>query len=490
MRKTLFSVTVFLFILCIAGAAQAAPQIILDDKAIVFDVPPIIENDRTLVPLRAIFEALGANVIWDDPTQTVTATKEGTEIKLTIGGQTYKNGTPVTLDVPAKIINDRTMVPLRFVSEALGAKVNWNGETETIYITSPSTTVPSTTVPSTTVPDTASPGTITTVHFIDVGQGDAIYCQLPGHNDILIDAGDRTHGATVVNYLKNQGVDDLELVIATHPADDHIGGLPAVFNAFQVKRVIDSGKVTDTDAYKEYAQSVADEGAIWEKAMGQKITFGNDTLQIISSAGREWENINDYSVVCRLVAGDIKFLFTGDIEGPAESLTAVNTGNSDTINTNSIDTIDADVLKVSNHGSDSSTSQRFLNRVNPKYAVISVGAENSYGGPPASTIDKLKDARAEILRTDLSGNIIFQTNGKSLSCNKSQITGFEAPYSIPSSVTTPIITGQYVGSKKTGKYHYQTCRDAQKMSTDDMVWFKTEEEAKDALFRPCTVCFP
>lgn len=117
-------------------ASAQAPTVILDGKQLSFDVPPTIENGRTLVPLRAIFEALGAEVQWDGATQTVTATKGGTTIKLTVGGQAYKNGQPVTLDVPAKIINGRTLVPLRFVSEALGASVKWDGSTQTITITS------------------------------------------------------------------------------------------------------------------------------------------------------------------------------------------------------------------------------------------------------------------------------------------------------------------------------------------------------------------
>jgi len=138
LRKHFLAIVVALIVvLSFAGLAQAAPQVILDGRTLTFDVPPIIENDRTLVPLRAIFEALGANVQWDGQTQTVTAVKGSTEAKLTIGSHiAYKKGQPVTLDVPAKIINDRTMVPLRFVSEALGAAVDWNGETQTVTITS------------------------------------------------------------------------------------------------------------------------------------------------------------------------------------------------------------------------------------------------------------------------------------------------------------------------------------------------------------------
>lgn len=143
MRKYLVIAITLSVLLITTGIAQAAPKVVLNGQGLKFEVPPTIENGRTLVPLRAIFEALGANIKWDDNTQTITATKPGTEIKLIIGGQTYKNGQQISLDVPAKIINGRTLVPLRFVSEAMGCQVDWDGDTETITINASSNTTQS-----------------------------------------------------------------------------------------------------------------------------------------------------------------------------------------------------------------------------------------------------------------------------------------------------------------------------------------------------------
>ncbi|MDF9407406.1 copper amine oxidase N-terminal domain-containing protein [Pelotomaculum isophthalicicum JI] len=112
-------------------------SVVVNGKKLTFDVQPVIENDRTLVPVRVIFEALDARVDWDEVTQTVTAVKPGTEIKLVIGGGAYKNGTPVVLDVPAKLINNRTMVPLRFISESFGGQVLWDDQTQTAIVISP-----------------------------------------------------------------------------------------------------------------------------------------------------------------------------------------------------------------------------------------------------------------------------------------------------------------------------------------------------------------
>lgn len=136
-----FLLTIFI-LFTLVGTVHAGPRVILDGRELSFDVPPAVENGRTLVPLRSIFEALGASVQWDATTQTVTATKGDVAIHLVIGGQAKRNGVPVALDVPAKVIDGRTMVPLRFVSEAMGADVVWNGDTQTITISGKAIGIP------------------------------------------------------------------------------------------------------------------------------------------------------------------------------------------------------------------------------------------------------------------------------------------------------------------------------------------------------------
>lgn len=136
MRKCLVAVIFMALVLMGETAfAQSSPKVLLNGSMLSFDVPPVIEDGRTLVPLRTIFEALGSSVQWDESTQTVIAKKEDTEIKLAIGGQAYKNGQPVSLDVPAKIVDGRTLVPLRFVSEAMGCQVGWDNDKNTVTIT-------------------------------------------------------------------------------------------------------------------------------------------------------------------------------------------------------------------------------------------------------------------------------------------------------------------------------------------------------------------
>lgn len=127
----------FVLVFCIPLQSEAVPKVFLNGSQLQFDVSPVIDDGRTLVPMRTIFEALGAEITWNQVTRTVTAVKGNTKITITVGSKiAYKNGEPFVLDVPAKIISGRTMVPLRFISESLGADVSWDGATQSVRINS------------------------------------------------------------------------------------------------------------------------------------------------------------------------------------------------------------------------------------------------------------------------------------------------------------------------------------------------------------------
>lgn len=189
--------------------------------------------------------------------------------------------------------------------------------------------------------------------------------------------------------------------------------------------------------------------------------------------------MNDYSVVSRLDCGDIEFLLTGDAETPVE---AILKGD-----------ISAEILKLGHHGSNSSTSPGFLSRVNHEIAVISVGTGNTYGHPTAETLSKLQAAGVKVYRTDLNGNIVVTTDGKTYSVstqkNISQPVQIVQPAGTPPPL--PVTTqGNYMGSVKSNKYHLPDCRYAKQIQWANEIWFKSKEEAAAAGYVPCGVCKP
>lgn len=407
---------VLAFILTLPAAAQ--PTVTVDGRTLAFDVPPVVEQGRTLVPLRAIFEALGADVTWDVATQTVTGAKDTTTVRLTIGSTTaHVSGRAVTLDVPGMIIDGRTLVPLRFVGESLGAEVAYDSATRRIIIRSAGD-VPA--PPAPTVPATAA-----LIHFIDVGQGDAIYIELPNNIDILIDAGPRGAGSTVVEYLRSRNVDDIEILVATHYHADHIGGMPEVFRAYDIAKVISPGTGYHTRTYEEFMAAVETEGAVHRAATpGLAWTFDEYVFKILGPQ-REHDNHNNESVVAKLRGPALAVLFTGDAEVEAEA---------DMLQKD----IRADVLKVGHHGSRTSTTDAFLAAVSPDVAVIPVGAGNRYGHPHRETLDRLSAAGVKTYRTDLHGTVVIRTDGKRYTVQTQKVPAVQpAPASDPAPTPVP-----------------------------------------------------
>lgn len=246
------------------------------------------------------------------------------------------------------------------------------------------------------------------VHMIDVGQADAILIQAPEAN-VLIDAGENGGGEDVVAYLKAEGVTYLDLVIGTHAHSDHIGGMDVVLEDMKVGKIIlpdiPDESIPSAQSYAKLLTAILKKDlSITEPNVGDSYALGDGAkLQILGPAGM-FTDLNNTSVVCRLTYGEHAFLFTGDCE---------EQGEASILNRRGLD-LSADVLKVGHHGADTSTSDAFLLAVDPDIALISVGAGNDYGHPSPSTMEKLAYSGAEIYRTDICGDIVVTSDGKTL----------------------------------------------------------------------------
>lgn len=247
-------------------------------------------------------------------------------------------------------------------------------------------------------------GEIAEVHIIDVGQGDSILIRTPGAN-MLIDASEREYGTVVASYLERQGVDTLDYVVATHPHADHIGGLAYVVRELEVKNIIapqvPASITPTTKVYKELLAAVKEKGLTFTRpGVGDQYPLGEGGSFTILGPVEASDEMNDNSVVLKFEYGNTSFLLTGDCEASMES----------EILAAGLD-VSADVLKLGHHGSSTSTSRDWLDAVKPAYGAISCGKDNSYGHPHREIIQRLEDADVAYYRTDLSGTIVFETDG-------------------------------------------------------------------------------
>ncbi|MBO3327726.1 ComEC/Rec2 family competence protein [Clostridium perfringens] len=247
------------------------------------------------------------------------------------------------------------------------------------------------------------------ISYMDVGQGDAAYIKV-NRNDILIDAGPRSNSKELLEQLKAKNIDDFELVIATHPHEDHIGGMVDVFKEYEVKSFY-SPKITHTTkTYENLVKAVKDEGLKTKELKGgMVIDLGEGAkFEVFTPQKSEYEELNDYSPIMKLSFGDTSYLFTGDAEKLAEEEALAKYKTS----------LDSDVIKFGHHGSSSSSSNAFIEAVSPKYGIISCAKDNKYGHPHRETLDIIKKYNIKTFRTDTDGEIILTSDGKSINFNK------------------------------------------------------------------------
>jgi competence protein ComEC len=243
-------------------------------------------------------------------------------------------------------------------------------------------------------------------YFLDVGQGDSSVI-LFKDKVILIDAGETDQGDRVVSDLENLGVRKIDLLVATHPHSDHIGGMQKVLAAFTVGKVLDSGIPSTSSLYEHFLETVDEENipyAVAEKGMTIDLDPSLGILVLSPPEERTGDDINTNSIVLRISYGTVNLLYTGDATTAAEDA-MMKTGYP----------LTADILKVGHHGSSGSSSAAFLGRVDPEVAIISLGRDNDYGHPHQETLERLKAAGPLVFRTDQDGTVLVESDGSTYS---------------------------------------------------------------------------
>ena len=242
------------------------------------------------------------------------------------------------------------------------------------------------------------------VYFVDVGQGD---CEIirSDSKTMLIDSGTNAGARELVDTVRNMGITRFDIVIGTHPHEDHIGGLDTIITNFDIGSIYMPEASTNTKTFSDVLTAIRDNGlTVTSPAAGSTFYLGDACCTVFAPNQQTYSDLNDFSIVIRLDYGETSFLFTGDAQSLSEQEMLAIGYN-----------LEVDILKVGHHGSKTSTSPEFLEAVSPEYAVIEVGAGNDYGHPHQITLDNLTAANIKIFRTDNNGTITVKSDGDTFS---------------------------------------------------------------------------
>lgn len=240
------------------------------------------------------------------------------------------------------------------------------------------------------------------VHYLDVGQGDSIFIELPNNETMLIDAAESYQSENIINYLKNLNYKKIDYVIGTHPHTDHIGGLKDIINTFEIGKIYMPKVVSTTKTYESLLMAIKDKNLKINTAKAGTSIIDTNALKIniLAPKSETYTELNNYSVVTKITYGTTKFLFMGDAEKLSENEIKED--------------VSADVIKIGHHGSNTSSSINFIKKVNAKYGIISVGLNNKYNLPKEETITNWENSGTKIYLTSINGTIRASSDGTNI----------------------------------------------------------------------------
>ncbi|MDM5230328.1 MBL fold metallo-hydrolase [Lysinibacillus pakistanensis] len=250
------------------------------------------------------------------------------------------------------------------------------------------------------------------VHFLDVGQGDSIFIESANGKTMLVDGGVKGAGQQVVSYLKELGINKLDIVVATHPDADHIGGLiPVLQSSIDIGQFYDSGKVHTSQTFEEMLTLIDTKNIPYHvPTTGENIAFDDDLTVKVLNANEHATDNNDASIVLKMVYGNVSFLLTGDAGIALEKDMLQND-------------VQATVLKAGHHGSNTSSSEKFIQAVHPEVTVLSYGEGNKYGHPHAEVVERLQAVGSKIYATAEAGTVIVSTDGVNYDVHSKEWSG-------------------------------------------------------------------
>lgn len=240
------------------------------------------------------------------------------------------------------------------------------------------------------------------VHYLDVGQGDSIFIELPNNETMLIDAAESYQSENIINYLKNLNYQKIDYVIGTHPHTDHIGGLKDIINTFEIGKIYMPKVVSTTKTYESLLMAIKDKNLKINTAKAGTSIIDTNALKIniLAPNNSTYTELNNYSVVTKITYGTTKFLFMGDAEKLSENEIKED--------------VTADVIKIGHHGSNTSSSIDFIKKVNAKYGIISVGLNNKYNLPKEEIITNWENSGTKIYLTSINGTITASSDGTNI----------------------------------------------------------------------------